>query len=148
MPPLTYLPVVPNRWSYAQCTADEPYTGDTAQHASASLTVAVDAGRTYLVDAGVVFACTSAAATVSLGWTGPAGAAMQWNNTTGSTGYRAGIGLTDTYTGSTASRLAFLRGRLVVGTAAGALTLTVGVSDALQTVTLQSGSWLYLTRVI
>lgn len=147
MPSPTFLPVLPNRWAYADSPADEPFTGDTAQHPSAYVTVPVEANRTYLVDVGAVFSNTASAASAALGFTGPAGATLQWNNTTGSTGYRANIGLTDSYTGSTATREAFLRGRLVTGATAGNLTLTLSTSDAAQTSTLAAGSWILATRV-
>jgi hypothetical protein len=147
MPSPSFLPVVPNRWTYAESSADELFTGDTVQHPSASVAVLVEVGRTYLVDVGAIFSCSSAAASVALGWSGPAGATMQWNNTTGSLGYRSTIGLTDSYTGSTATRETFLRGRLTVGASAGSLSLTISTSDPAQTATLAAGSWLLLTRV-
>lgn len=148
MPNPTFYPVsaIPNVWPYVATTGDLPVTGTTAQTAT-GLTVAVEAGRTYLVHAAPIFSCTSAAATVGIGWTGPAGASLKWNNTTGSTGYRNAIGLTDTYTGSTAVREAFFFGRLVVGAAAGNLTMTISTSDAAQTATLYQDSWMILQRV-
>ena len=147
MPSPSYFPVAPNRLSYAEVNVDFPVTGTTAQTAT-PLAAAVEAGRTYTVWAGVIFSNTSAAATAGLSWTGPAGATMQWNNTTGTSNYRASIGLVDPYTGSVAARMALLSGRLVVPTTAGSLTLTLSTSDGAQTSTLLSGSWIYLARVI
>lgn len=148
MPNPTFFPVsaIPNVWPYTATAADLPVTGTTAQTATA-LSVAVEANRTYIMSTGAIFGCTSAAATVGIGWTGPTGATMKWNNTTGSTGYRNAINLTDTYTGSTATREAFFFGRLVVGANAGSLTLTISTSDAAQTATLFQDSWLLLQRV-
>jgi hypothetical protein len=146
MPSPSYLPLLPNKWPYADTAADFPVTGSTAQTPT-PLSVTLEPNRTYLVDAGVIFANTSAAASAGLSWSGPAGATMQWNNTTGSTGYRSTIGAVDSYTGSVATREAFLKGRIVTGAAGGALTLTLSTSDALQTSTLAAGSWLLATRV-
>lgn len=148
MPNPTFYPasVIPNVWPYAATAADFPVTGTTAQTATA-LAVTLDANRTYIVQCGAIFSCSSAAATVGLGWTGPAGAVMKWNNTTGSTGYRNAIGLTDTYTGSTAAREAFFLGRIVTGSAGGSLTLTISTSDSAQTATLLADSWLLTQRV-
>lgn len=146
MPSPSYVPVTPNRLLYAEASDAFPVTGTTAQTVT-PLAVQVEAGRTYVVMAGVVWSCTSAAASVGLSWSGPAGATLTWNNTTGSTGYRASIGLVDSYTGSTAEREAFLLGRLRVPTTAGAFALTLSTSDSAATATLSAGSWLMLHRV-
>lgn len=146
MPNPTYVPVAQNRTTYAANPADFPVTGTTAQTAT-PLTVAVEAGFVYLVDAGLIFGCSSAAPTVGLSWTGPAGAAMKWNSTTGSLNYRPTLTSVDSYTGSAATRLALVGGRLVVGATAGALTLTLSTSDPAQTATLFADSWLRIQRV-
>lgn len=146
MPSPSYMPALPNRWPYAEVAADFPVTGGTAQTVT-PLAVPVEAGRIYIVQAGLIFSNSSAAASAGLSWSGPAGAAMKWNNTTGSTGYRNAIGAVDSYTGSAATREAFLFGRLVVGSTAGTLALTLATSDSAQTSTLFADSWLLLSRV-
>jgi hypothetical protein len=146
MPSPSYVPVAPNRLLYAEVADAFPVTGTTAQ-TTTPLAAQVEVGRTYVVMAGIVWSCTSAAANVGLSWSGPAGATLTWNNTTGSTGYRNAIGLVDSYTGSTAEREAFLLGRLRVPTTAGALAFTLSTSDSAATATLSAGSWLLLHRV-
>lgn len=146
MPSPTYVPVVPNRWVYTATDTDFPVTGVTTQ-TTTPLAVTLEAGHTYLIRAGIVFSNTASAASAGLSWTGPAGAAMQWNNTTGSTGYRATIGLVDSYTGSTATREAFLLGRITLAATGGNLALTLSTSDSAQTSTLAAGSWLLAERV-
>ncbi|MFJ6530881.1 hypothetical protein ACIQMZ_37245 [Streptomyces longwoodensis] len=147
MPSPSYMPVAPARMVWGESGgADFPVTGGTAQTAT-PLTVQLEANRTYYVVCGAIFANSSAAAAAGLSWTGPAGAAMKWNNTTGSTGYRSTIGAVDSYTGSTAQRMALLFGRLTTGSAGGALTLTLSTSDPAQTSTLYADSWLRVERV-
>lgn len=146
MPSPSYLPVVPARQLYYASAADFPVTGTTAQTAT-PLTVAVEAGRVYVLSAAAIFGCSSAAPTVGLSWTGPAGATMKWNSTTGSTNYRPLISSVDSYTGSAATRMALFGGRLVVVDTAGSLTLTLSTSDAAQTATLYADSWIQLDRV-
>src|SRR5690606_34947621 len=107
----------------------------------------VAAGAVYVMAAGVIFSASNTAMTAGLAWTGPAGAAMKWNSTTVSTGYRPTLTSVDGYSGSTATRLAFLMGRLVTADTAGELTLTLATSDAAQTATLAADSWVLLTRV-
>lgn len=145
-PSPSYFPVAPARQLYADNPADFPVTGVVAQTAT-PLTVAVEAGRVYILSAGLIFACSNAAATVGISWTGPAGATMKWNASTGSTNYRPLIGSVDSYTGSAATRLALFGGRLVTADAAGSLTLTLSTSDIAQTATLLADSWLQLDRV-
>lgn len=146
MPNPSYVPVAQNRTTYADNPGDFPVTGTVAQTAT-PLTVAVEAGREYLVDAGLIISCSNAVATVGLSWTGPAGATMKWNSTTGSLNYRPLISSVDSYTGSAATRLALVAGRLVVADTAGSLTLTISTSDAAQTATLLADSWLRVQRV-
>jgi hypothetical protein len=146
MPNPSYVPVAQNRFTYADNPTDFPVTATVAQTAT-PLAAAVEAGREYLVDAGLIISCSNAAATVGLSWTGPAGATMKWNSTTGSLNYRPLISSVDSYTGSAATRLALVSGRLVVADAAGFLTLTISTSDAAQTATLLADSWLRVQRV-
>ncbi|MFJ2307659.1 hypothetical protein [Streptomyces sp. NPDC087787] len=146
MPSPSYVPVVPVRTLYAETGADFAVTGATGQ-TSTPLTVRVEAGRRYCLDAGIIFSCSNTTASVGLSWTGPTGATMRWNSTTASTGYRPTIGGVDSYTGSAANRLVFLRGRLVTAAADGLLTLTMSISDPAETARLYADSWLTLTRV-
>jgi hypothetical protein len=147
MPSPAYFPVQPNRLLYVAAAADQLVTGTTAQVATA-LTLTLEAGRVYLVNAGVIFGNSSAVPTAGLSFTGPSAATMKWNSTTGSTNYRPTIGSVDAYTGSAATRLALISGRLVTDAAAGgALTLTLSTSDGAQTSTLYADSWLTATRV-
>ena len=145
MPSPTYVPVTLAH-PYAETTADFTLTGTTAATLT-PLAVAVAAGRRYIVEAGLIFACSNTAAAVGLSWRGPAGAAMKWNSSTGSLGYRPTMATADTYTGSAATRMALVAGRLTTGPEAGFLTLALSISDAAQTATLYADSWVKLTRV-
>lgn len=146
MPSPSFFPVVPNRWPYSEVAADFPVTGGTAQTVT-PLGVQLEPNAKYLITVGAIFSNTLAGASAGLGFSGPAGAAMKWNNSTGSTGYKNSITGVDSYTGSTAQREAFLFGRIVTGATGGLLTLTLSTSDGAQTSTLAADSWLLAQRV-
>jgi hypothetical protein len=146
-PSPSYVPLAPSRKVYADISADFPVTGTTAQTAT-TLTAAVEAGRKYVMSAGIIFAISNGVAAAGISWTGPAGALMKWNSyASGSTSYRPTIGSVDSYSGSASQRLAFFAGRLVVADTAGFLTLTLSTNDVAQTATLLTDSWLVLDRV-
>ena len=147
MPPSpSYFPVVPNRFPYSEVATDFPVTGGTAQTAT-PLAVQLEPFAKYVVTVAAIFSNSSAAASAGLSFSGPAGASLKWNNTTGSTGYKATIGGVDSYTGSTALREAFLIGKCVTGATGGLLALTLSTSDGAQTSTLAADSWLLAQRV-
>lgn len=146
MPSPSYVPLAQNRRTYAELAADAPFTGNAAQNATL-LQAPVEAGRKYVMSAGLIFGLSNAVASVGIGWTGPANATMKWNSSTGSTNYRPLISSVDSYTGSAAVRLALFAGRLVVPDTAGFLVVTISTSDVAQTATLYADSWLTLDRV-
>lgn len=146
MPSPSYFPVIPNRWPYSEAAADFPVTGTTAQTAT-PLAVQLEPNARYVVTVAAIFSNTLAGASAGLSFSGPAGAAMKWNNTTGSTGYKNTIAGVDSYTGSTANREAFLCGRIVTGATGGLLALTLSTSDGAQTSTLAADSWMLAQRV-
>lgn len=112
-----------------------------AQTASA-LTVAAVATGTYRMDCMAVI--SNATGTTTISWTGPAGATMQWNDTTTSTDYAATIGATNTYASSASTRMALFSGIFKTTGTAGNLTMTIGVSAG--TTVLAAGSNLSLQR--
>lgn len=141
MPSPSYLPVLANRSLSVATAADLPVTGTTAQTPT-GLTVNLEAGKAYKVEVAAIFACSNVAPSVGFSFTGPAGATMKWNSTTGSGNYRPTISSVDSYTGSTSDRLTILIGRVVTAAVGGALTLTISTSDPAQTATLRADSWL------
>jgi hypothetical protein len=119
-------------------------TTSAAQVASTYLTLPVAAGAKYLMEAGIIAQNTTGSYTPS--WTGPAGAAMKWCDTTSSLDYSSTLGATNNAFASNAGvRLFFLKGKLLVGSTAGALTYTFAASAG-TSITL-ADSWLTLTRV-
>jgi hypothetical protein len=148
MPSPSYVPLAQARRIYAEAATDTLVTGTTAQTATV-LQVPVEANKKYvLTQAGIIFAISNGVAAAAIGWSGPVGATMKWNSyASGSTSYRSTIGAVDSYSGSASTRLAFFSGRLVVGDAAGFLTVTISTSDIAQTATLFQDSWLLLDKV-
>jgi hypothetical protein len=126
---------------FAQLATNPTFTA--AGQAATPVTLAVQASATYLVEAGMIFTNTTGSTTFS--WTGPAGATMQWADTTGSGTYVSTIGGTDSFPTFGTARMTFLKGLLIVSGTPGSLTATIGVSTG--TTTLNAGSWLRLTRV-
>ena len=115
-------------------------TGQTAT----GLSVALDANATYLVDL-FAYWTTANSATVTTSWTGPAGAAMVWGDTT------TGNDLVTTLTGvspswTTGNKIVRVYGFLTTGSTAGNLAFTLASSVA-ASVTLKSGSVLTLDRI-
>ena len=129
----------------ALATANQSTTS-TSQTASTYLTIAVEANATYLMEESLIFSNSSASGTLATSFTGPSGATMQWNDTSTSTDYAATIGATNSYTGSTSTRMGFLKGTLVVGSTSGSFTATFSASSS-TTSTIYSGSTLKLTRI-
>lgn len=130
----------------AIATADQTFT-TTSQVASTYLTIALETSATYLMETGVIFSNATSGNTV-FSWTGPTGATMKWNDTTTAGDYQSTIGGTNTYSFSASTRLAFFKGKLVVSTTGGNLTLTVSNSvGGTSTSTVLTDSWLRLTRV-
>lgn len=123
--------------------ASDP-TFTSATQTATTVTLAVEASATYLVEAAIIMSNATGSTTPS--WTGPTGATMQWCDTTSSADYSSTIGATNnSFPSNTNTRMAFLKGYLVTSTTAGSLTLTLGVSAG--TTTLFRGSTLRLTRV-
>lgn len=115
-----------------------------AAQTATTVTLAVESSATYLMEAALIFSNTTGITTPS--WTGPASATMQWNDTTGSLDYSSTIGATNnTFAANAGTRMAFLKGVLIVAGTSGSLTLTLGVSAG--TTTLAAGTWLRLTRL-
>lgn len=130
--------------SYALATADQSTTSAT-QVASTYLTIPVEASATYLMEAGVI--CTNTVSgNLVFSWTGPTGATMKWNDTTASLDYSSTIGGTNSYASNANTRLAFFKGKLIVSTTAGSLTLTFS-NSAGSSVSILQDSWLRLTRI-
>jgi hypothetical protein len=100
------------------------------------------------VEAAVIFSNATSGSTV-FSWSGPAGATMKWNDTTAAADYQSTIGGTNTYTfASGVTRMAFFKGKLIMSTTSGNLTLTVSNSvGTASTSTVLTDSWLRLTRV-
>lgn len=119
-------------------------TFTSASQTATTVLLAVDASATYLMECQLIISNTTGSTTPS--WTGPAGATMQWNDTTTSGDYSSTIGATNNPFPSLATpRMIFLKGLLITSGTAGSLTLTLGVSAG--TTTLTSGTNLRLTRV-
>lgn len=115
-----------------------------AAQTATPVTVAVAAGARYLVECAAIFDNTTGVTTVS--WTGPAGATMQWVDTTASLDYSSTIGATNnTFVANAGTRMAIFKGNLLIAGTAGSLTLTLGVSAG--TTTLRAGSYLRVTQV-
>lgn len=115
-----------------------------AAQTATTVTLAVESSATYIMEAAVIFSNTTGITTPS--WTGPTGATMQWNDTTGSLDYSSTIGATNnTFAANAGTRMAIFKGYLVTAGTAGSLTLTLGVSTG--TTTLFTGSWLKLSRL-
>ncbi|MDF5755828.1 hypothetical protein [Spongiactinospora sp. TRM90649] len=144
--------------------SDESVTSNISQQDDNHLTLPVAANTNYWVDAYVIYDAL-AAADIALGWTGPAGATMNWI----ADGYGGGTALTgDSATPDGVKRSNFTisqtpsmggggsgvnfvvapRGVLQVAGTAGALTLrwTQGSSSATAT-RVRAGSALKLTRL-
>lgn len=116
----------------------------TAQTASTSLAIAVEANATYLVEAWVYWT-TAASATVTTSWTGPAGTTFVWNDTT------TGGDVVTTLTGvspswATGNKMVNIFGTLTTTGTAGTLTFTFASSVA-ASVTTQPQSTLTLERI-
>lgn len=132
--------------AFVQATANQSSTA-TSQTASTYLTLAVEASATYVMELCLIFSESSASGIFTPSWTGPSGATMQWCDTGTSSDYSSTIGATNnTYTGSTATRMAFFKGPLVTSTTAGSLTLTFATNST-YTATVYAGSYLKLTRM-
>jgi hypothetical protein len=116
----------------------------TAQTASTALTLAVEANASYEMEAMIVMQSPSGVSFTN-SFTGPAGASMIWCDTTAT--YMGTLGAVDSWTGTGANKVGVLKGALIVGATAGALTVTFGSGTAGQTAILGAGSWLKLTRV-
>lgn len=115
-----------------------------AAQTATPVTLTVESSAVYLVTCGLIILNTTGSTTPS--WTGPAGATMQWNDTTTSGDYSSTIGATNNPFPSLATpRMIFLHGILITAGTPGSLTLTVGVSAG--TTTVESGTWLQLTRM-
>jgi hypothetical protein len=117
----------------------------TAQTASTSLTLAVEANATYLVQAWVYWT-TASSATVTTSWTGPAGTTFVWNDTT------TGGDVVTTLTGvspiwPTGNKMVNLFGTLTTTGTAGTLTFTWASSVTGGTVVTQPQSTLTLERI-
>lgn len=129
--------------AYVRATAGQNVTSAT-QTASTFLHLAIQANSTYLMECGLIMVNTTGSWTPS--WTGPAGATMQWNDTSVSTSYSSTIGATNnSFPANAATRLVFLKGILFTSATAGTLTFTFNASAG--TTTLQTDSWLRLTKV-
>lgn len=126
---------------YAELDADGSFTAATAT--ASDLSAPLVAGATYTVHAAVILTNTTGNTTVS--WTGPAGATMQWCDTTASTDYADTIDGTNVYAATASTRLAIFVGLLKTTTTAGSLTLTLAVDAG--TTTLGAGSFLRLDHV-
>jgi len=116
----------------------------TAQTASTSLTLAVEANATYLVQAWVYWT-TASTSTVTTSWTGPAGTTFVWNDTT------TGGDVVTTLTGvspvwPTGNKMVNLFGTLTTTGTAGTLTFTFA-SSLSASVTIQPQSTLTLERI-
>lgn len=119
-------------------------TVSTTQTAS-GLSVALDANATYLVDL-FAYWTTTASATVTTSWTGPAGATMVWGDTT------TGNDLVTTLTGTspawtTGNKIVRVFGFLTTGVTAGNLVFTLA-SNVAASATLKAGSVLTLDRIV
>lgn len=114
-----------------------------AAQTATALALALTATGTYVLSAAAII--SNATGTTSVSWTGPAGATMQWNDTTTSTDYAATIGALNNYASSASTRMALFTGLLKTAGTAGTLTMTLGVSAG--TTTLAAGSFLRLVRV-
>jgi hypothetical protein len=118
-------------------------TFTAAAQTATTVTLAVQASATYLMEACLIFSNSTGSTTPS--WTGPSGATMQWNDTGTSTDYSSTIGATNnSYASNASTRMACFKGLLVTSSTAGSLTLTLGVSAG--TTTLAAGTYLRLTR--
>lgn len=126
---------------YKELTTSPTFT--LAAQTATPLTLALVASATYVLSTSAII--SNAAGTTAVSWTGPAGATMQWNDTTTSTDYASTIGATNSYAASASTRMALFTGLLKTAAAAGNLTMTLGVSAG--TTTLAAGSFLQLWRV-
>lgn len=118
----------------------------TAQTASTSLLLPVEANATYLVQAWVYWVTTSSA-TVTTSWTGPTGTTFVWNDTTtGGDVVTSLTGVSPPWT--TGNKMVNLFGTLTTGANAGTLTFTWASNVATNgTVTTQPQSTLTLERI-
>lgn len=126
---------------YVELSAPANFT--LAAQTATGLTLAAVATGTYVMEAAAIISNATGTSTVS--WTGPAGATMQWNDTTTSTDYAATIGATNAYASSASTRMALFKGLFKTTGTAGSLTMTLGVSAG--TTVLAAGSFLRLSRV-
>lgn len=126
---------------YAELGAPANFT--LAAQTATGLVVAAVATGTYLMDCAAII--SNATGTTAVSWTGPAGATMQWNDTTTSTDYAATIGATNSYASSASTRMALFKGIFKTTGTAGNLTMTLGVSAG--TTVLAAGSFLNLRRI-
>lgn len=119
-------------------------TFTSATQTATTVTVGVESSATYLMEASLIFANTTGTTTFS--WTGPTGATMQWNDTTASLDYTSTIGGTGfAWPSNAGTRMVVHKGVLLTSSTTGFLTLTVAVSAG--TTTLNSGTYLRLTRI-
>lgn len=115
-----------------------------AAQTASTIALAVESSATYLMESVEIFSNTTGNTTFS--WTGPTGATMQWNDTTASLDYTSTIGgLGFVWPSNAGTRMVVHKGYLVTAGTPGTLTLTVGVSAG--TTTLNTGSYLRLTRL-
>ena len=124
--------------------AQDQSTVSASQVASTYLALSVAANAKYVMRAGIIAQNTGGNYIPS--WTGPASAAMKWNDTTSSLDYSSTIGaVNNTFAANAGVRLIFLEGRLLTAATAGTLTYTFSASAG--TSTTLADSWLTLTRV-
>lgn len=129
--------------AFVRATADQGVTS-SSQTASTYLVLGLETSSTYLMEAGIIAQNTTGVFTPS--WTGPTGATMQWNDTTGSLDYSSTINATNnTYAANAGVRLIFLRGILFTAGTSGNLTFTYSASAG--TSTVFTNSWVRLTKV-
>lgn len=149
--PLMALTPNGNKFSVVDALAiaasDQTFT-TTSQVASTQLTLAAEISATYLIEAAVIFSNATSGNTV-FSWTGPSGATMKWNDTGTSSDYQSTIGGTNSYAfAGGVTRMAFFKGKFIMSTNAGSLTLTVSNSvGTASTSTVLTDSWLRMTRV-
>jgi Pectate lyase superfamily protein/Right handed beta helix region len=154
--------VTPGGWArrqYREKSADQSVTASTTLVAVNDLVASVQPNTRYDVTLNLIYDA-AAAADLKIGWTGPAGATMDWTPAAPGTGATAApfpldIGLRSITStpalgavGVGTKILATARGRLVVGATGGTLQLTFAqnTSDA-SNATVSAGSWLRLERI-
>lgn len=131
--------------AFASAVADQSTASVNTPTASTALTIAVENGAKYLMEAQVILNTTNAVNGLS-SWTGPTGTTMTWNDTDTPANYASTITASNTLAGTGSDKLRTFKGFLQTGGTAGSLTYTF-TNSAAGTTIQRANSWVRLIRI-